>query len=56
MINVIIIHYLAHQILTNKNSPSEMYNQLRKMETTHNQTLHNQNNPEQTLSQEQKLN
>ena len=34
MINkVVIIHYLAHQILTNKNSPSERNHQLRKMKT-----------------------
>ena len=33
---VVIIHYLAHQILTNKYSPSEMNHQHRKMETSHN--------------------
>ena len=40
--NVVIMHYLAHQILTNKNSPSQMNHQFRKMETPHNQTQHNQ--------------
>ena len=40
--NVVIIHYLAHQILTNKNSPSERNNQPRKMVTPDNQKLHNQ--------------
>ena len=40
--NGVTIHYLAHQILTNKNSPSKMNHQLRKMETTPNQTQQNQ--------------
>ena len=42
MTNKVIIHYLTHKILTNKNSPTEMNHQLQKMETPHNQTLHNQ--------------
>ena len=33
-----------------------MNHQLRKMETPHNQTTHNHNNTEQTLTQEQKVN
>ena len=37
-----MIHYLTHEILTNKNSPTEMNQQLRKMETPHNQTPLNQ--------------
>ena len=49
----VIIHYLAHQISTNKNNPSKMNLQLRKMETQPNTAQ--QNNPEQTLTQEQKL-
>ena len=32
---------LTHQILTNKNSPTEMNHQLRKMETPHNQSIQN---------------
>ena len=55
MINKVIIHYLAHQILTNKNNPSEM-NQIRKIETPTQPNTAQPNNPEQTLSKEQKLN
>ena len=46
---------MTHQILTNKNSPTEMNKRFKKMETQHNQTAQ-PNNPEQKLSQEQKLN
>ena len=43
MINKVKLQYLTRQIVTNKNSPTEMNYQLRKMEsqTTHNQTTHN---------------
>ena len=34
-----IVHYLAHQILTNQNSISKMNHQLREMETPATQTL-----------------
>ena len=37
----VMINYVAHQILTNKNSPSKMNHQRRKMEIPPNQTLHN---------------
>ena len=37
-----MIEYLTHQILTNKNSQTEMYYQLKKVETPLNQTSHNQ--------------
>ena len=39
--NKIIIQYQTHQKLTNKNSLTEMNRQLRKMETSHNQTTQN---------------
>ena len=42
MINKVIIHYLTHHILTNKNSPTEMNHVLRKIKTPHKETLHNQ--------------
>ena len=42
LINKVVIQYLTHQILTNKNSPTDVKHQLRKMETLHNQTLQNQ--------------
>ena len=54
MINKVIIQYRTDQILTNKNNPTEMNHQLRKIEILQNQTQ--PNNPEQTLSLEQKLN
>ena len=57
MINkVVMIHYLTHQILTNKLNSSEMNHQLRKMENPNQPNTAQQNHPEQTLSQEQKLN
>ena len=55
--NNIVIQYLTHQVLTNKNSPTEMDRQIWKMETPHNLTTHNQKkNPEQRLTQEQQVN
>ena len=44
----VIIHYLAHQIFANKNSRSKMNHQLWKMETPHNQTLHNKTTQKNT--------
>ena len=40
--NKIVIQDLTHQVLPNKNSPTEMSRQLRKMETLHNQTTQNE--------------
>ena len=36
------MQYQIHQVLTNKKSLTEMNRQLRKIETPHNQTTHNQ--------------
>ena len=36
--NKIVIKYQTHQVLTNKNSLTEMNRKLRKIETPHNQT------------------
>ena len=51
--NKIEIQYQTHQVLTNKNSLTEMNGQLLKIEISHNQTPHN---TEQTQAQEQKVN
>ena len=48
--NKIVIQYQAHQVLTNKNSLTEMNRQLQKIEMTQ------PNNPEQIATQEQKVN
>ena len=49
--NKVVIQYQTHQVLTNKNSQTEINRQLRKIETPHKQTTHNQ-----TITQEQKVN
>ena len=53
--NKIVIQHLTLQVLTIKNSTTEMNHELRKMETPDNKTTHNLT-PRTTLSQEQKVN
>ena len=41
-INKIIIKYQTHQVVSNKNNPTKINCQLRKMKTPHYLTIHNQ--------------
>ena len=52
VIDNVIIQYLTHQKLSNKNCLTEMKSHFRKMEKPHSQTTHNQ----ETRPQEQKVN
>ena len=54
--NKILIQYRTHHVLINKNILNHMNRQHLKIETSHSQKKAQLNNPEQTLTPEQKIN